>query len=59
MKFRQQSNKPVNRNDAIYHVLGPNTTCCHKEFKKFFCVRDPRMITPPRKTYPSFKVIAG
>eukprot|EP00957_Ditylum_brightwellii_P177834 13545904-Ditylum_brightwellii.AAC.1 len=56
MKFRQQSNKPVNGNDAMHHALGPNTMCCHKEFKKFICVRDPRMITLPRKIRPNFKV---
>ena len=56
MKFRNQKNEPVNGNDAIHHALGPNATCRHKEFKKFFCVRDPRMVTPPRKTHPNFKV---
>ena len=56
MKFRNQSNEPVNGNDAIHHALGPNATCCHKEFKKFFCVRNPRMVTPPRKTHSNFKV---
>eukprot|EP00957_Ditylum_brightwellii_P034858 2641371-Ditylum_brightwellii.AAC.1 len=56
MKFGQQSNKPLNRNDAIHHALEPNATCHHKEFKKFFCIHDPRILTPPRKTHPNFKV---
>eukprot|EP00957_Ditylum_brightwellii_P003015 230557-Ditylum_brightwellii.AAC.1 len=56
MKFRQQNNEPVSRNDAIHHALGPNTICCHNEFKKFFCICDPRMITPQHKTHPNFKV---
>eukprot|EP00957_Ditylum_brightwellii_P094196 7171627-Ditylum_brightwellii.AAC.1 len=56
MKFKNQSIEPVNGNDAIYHALGPHAMCCHKEFKKFFCVCDPRMVTPPSKTHPNFKV---
>ena len=56
MKFSSQAHDPVKGNDLIHSALGSNATSWHREFKKFFCVRDPCMVTLTKTTHPNFKV---
>eukprot|EP00957_Ditylum_brightwellii_P153244 11663483-Ditylum_brightwellii.AAC.1 len=62
--FANFTSEEIERKIGIYTLnglslppaLGPNTMHCHKEFKKLFCVGDPRIVTPSCSTHPNFKV---
>jgi hypothetical protein len=56
MKFRSQSQDPVNGNDLAHKAFGHNAERRHRHFKAFFSVQDPRVNPPSRKTHPNHKV---
>lgn len=56
MKFKNQTDDPVNGNDMVHRIFGPNAEQRHKIFKAFLCVQDPMINIPPRKENPFWKV---
>ena len=56
MKFKNQNQDPVNRNNFIYAVFDKNVVRRHKHFKFFFTLVDPRCPVPPKKQQPNYKV---
>ena len=56
MKFKDQSEDPVNGNDFVKRHFGPNSDRRHKHFKAFFGVQDPLKVVPPRKEKPMWKI---
>jgi hypothetical protein len=55
MKFIPQSQDTINGNDMYFRVFGLNATKCHKKFKAYFTIQDPRKIVPSTKMHPNFK----
>lgn len=56
MKFKSQAEDPVNGNDLIYRLFGPNATRRHKHFRRFLTVQNPIKKVPPRSEDPNWKV---
>ena len=56
MKFRPQSEDPVNGNDLCNEMFGSNADNRLKMFKCFFACQDPRLSTPSKKSHPNFKI---
>ena len=47
MKLHTQSEDPIQGCDIIANTLGANASRRHREFKSFFAIADPRIMTPP------------
>lgn len=56
MKFKSQSDDPVQGCDFINQHFGPNAERRFRHFKCFFACQDPRHVTPDRNKNPLFKV---
>ena len=56
LKFKSQSEDPVNGSDLCAEVFGENGSTRHKEFKAFFAAVDPIKPTPPTTSHPNWKV---
>ena len=56
-KFLHAMSNDANGNDLVTQCT-PNGVRCHKHFKRFFGVADPRTHPPPKVVQPNFKVYA-
>ncbi len=56
MKFKSQSEDPINGNDLCHERFGKNAVKRHKHFKAFFSCQDPLIPGPSRKTHPNHKI---
>lgn len=59
MKFRSQSEDPVNGNDFVHNAFGSKSTVSrdnHRRFKKYFSSQDPNKPVPSRDDAPNWKV---
>lgn len=55
-RFRSQIQDPIYGNDMIREAFGTNAKSRHQQFKCFFALQNPCIPTPPRKTFPNWKV---
>ena len=55
-KMSSQKDDVFNSNNMVHYALGRGGVRCHKHFKCFFGVQDPRLGTPSRTTHPNWKV---
>ena len=55
-KFKSQIEDPISGNDLCHSVFGNNAERRLKEFKKFLSLTDPRVLPPPKKANPNFKL---
>ena len=56
-KFNPQSTDPVNGNDLVSTVFGPNAVLRFKQFKAFFAAQNPARSPPDTKEEPNYKIM--
>ena len=56
MKFKNQTEDPVNGSDLCHRVFGKRGVTRHKEFKALFAGVNPILPTPSTSTEPNWKI---
>ena len=56
MKMKDQTEDPFQGCDEIANVMGKNVKIRAQQFRKWFCVQNPYLPTPPRESHPNWKI---